>query len=164
MLAVPSVLSFTALWMCAEEYQYSFYSSINVLNLCSHSSSILIYHQEENKNEMKAFVFAHSQPCNFYKPQCIKSTVFWDIMLSSSLKVHRCFWGTYRLHLLGSKNKPSKELVLVENWWTKQRYIPGYSAVRHHCCENLRSTLCINCSLYIAFMLSYLHIFQYKRT
>jgi hypothetical protein len=33
----------------------------------------------------------------------MKSTLFWDIMPCSPLKVNRCFWGTYRLHLEGRR-------------------------------------------------------------
>jgi hypothetical protein len=31
----------------------------------------------------------------------VKNYVFWDAKPSSSLKVKRSFWGTYRFHLLG---------------------------------------------------------------
>jgi hypothetical protein len=46
----------------------------------------------------------------------MKSTIFWDVTPSSSLKVNRRFGGTYRLHLQGLR------ILLLP-----QRYSPGWA-------------------------------------
>jgi hypothetical protein len=43
----------------------------------------------------------------------LKSSVFWDIMLRSPLKVNRCFGGTCRLHLQGRRICQARRLRLL---------------------------------------------------
>jgi hypothetical protein len=50
-----------------------------------------------------------------------KSTIFWDITLSSPLSVNRRFGGTSHLHLQGRKNKLNKILSLKAG--DKQKFI-----------------------------------------
>jgi hypothetical protein len=79
----------------------------------------------------------------------MKSTVLWDITPCSPLKVNRRFAETYRLHLQGSKNKPSKKpawkhllnmeaicssKTSVDFQRTTRRRIPENSTLHCFCC------------------------------
>jgi hypothetical protein len=87
--------------------------------------------------------------------QNMKSCIFWDITPRSPLNVNRRFGGTYHLHLWGRKISRgrnqgesrwqggllclSQAFTSVDFQWTTRRYIPEYSALRDHSCENLKS-------------------------
>jgi hypothetical protein len=81
----------------------------------------------------------------------LKGTIFWDITPCSPLRFNRRFGGTYRLHLQGRKNKPSKKPegkqvealcspeTSVDSQRTTRRCIQEDVTRHNHRCENLRS-------------------------
>jgi hypothetical protein len=83
----------------------------------------------------------------------MKSTISWDKMPCSLLKVNWRFGGTYHLHLQGrisrarcqhaSKWQAPSE-TSVDFQWTTWRYIPEDSTLHSHSCENLKSYSCFD--------------------
>jgi hypothetical protein len=80
-----------------------------------------------------------------------KSTVFWDITLCSPLNVNRRFGGTYRLYLQGRRISHARTqheyegdlLLRIVGWQrTTRRYMPKYSTLHNHRCENFKYYRC----------------------
>jgi hypothetical protein len=102
-----------------------------------------------------------------FKASIKKSTIFWDIMPCSLLKVNRRFGRTYRLHLQGRRIRQAREELCLPYAFTvlscsaysstlkmeaicssetsvgfqrtTWRYIPEDSTLHIHRCENLKS-------------------------
>jgi hypothetical protein len=64
----------------------------------------------------------------------LKSTIFWDIMLCSPLKVIQWFGGTYRLHLQGQQGE--QDTIVKAGG---KCYVPEDNTLHNHFCKNLRS-------------------------
>jgi hypothetical protein len=58
---------------------------------------------------------------------CMKTTVFWDIMMCSLVEVHQCFRG-----------------ILVIFYQITRLYIPKEITFKSHCFENLKSQILTN--------------------
>jgi hypothetical protein len=55
-------------------------------------------------------------------PVVMKGSIFWDITPCSPLKINRCFWGTYSLHLQGrrisrARNQHDSRAYACWNFW-----------------------------------------------
>jgi hypothetical protein len=59
----------------------------------------------------------------------MKTTIFWDIMPYSPLRVNRSFGGTYRLHLQGGKISGARNQR--ESRWQAEREVNNKNISKH---------------------------------